>query len=151
MSINHKIKRLVRYYTKLLGTNNPIEIAKSLGIQIAYMPLGNALGHYQYINRTKWIFINEDVVDNEILHKIVMAHELGHALMHVHENCCFMSSHTLLLTSKIEKEANIFTSYLIITDDMINEYSEYTLEQFSLCTGINQSLIDLRMEGLCEI
>lgn len=139
------------YYTKLFGTNNPVEIAKSLGIQIAYMPLGNALGHYQYIKRTKWIFINENVLENEVLHKIVMAHELGHALMHVHENCCFMSNHTLLLTSKIEKEANIFTSYLLITDDMIKEYSEYTIEQFSSSTGIDQSLINLRMEDVNEI
>lgn len=145
MSSNQKIQRLVRYYTKLLGTNNPIEIAKFLGIQIAYVPLGNALGHYQYINRTKWIFINENVLENDVLHKTVVSHELGHALMHVHENCCFMNHHTLLLTSKIEKEANIFTSYLLITNDMLQEYKGFTIEQFARCTGIDKALIELRL------
>lgn len=146
MSINQKIKRLVRYYTKLLGTNNPISIAKYLDIQIAYVPLGKALGHYQYIKRTKWIFINENILDNKALLNIVFAHELGHALLHVHENCCFMAHHTLLLTSKIEKQANLFASYLLITDDMLKEFKECTIDQFSSCTGLDKELIELRLE-----
>ena len=146
MSINQKIKRLVRYYTKLLGTNNPVKIAEYLGIQIAYLPLGNALGHYKYIKRTKWIFINENILDDTALLNVVLAHELGHALLHVHENCCFMAHHTLLLTSKIERQANLFASYLLVTDDMLNEFKEYTIDQFSSCTGINKELIKLRLE-----
>lgn len=144
--MNKKIKQLVKYYTKLLGTNNPTEIVKALGIQIVYVPLGNALGHYKYIKRTKWIFINENILDNEILCNIVIAHELGHALLHPKENCCFMAHHTLLLTSKIEKQANLFASYLLITDDMLKEFKECTIDQFSSCTGLDKELIELRLE-----
>lgn len=120
-------------------------IAKHLGIQIAYLPLGNTLGHYQYIKRTKWIFVNEDILDNENLLHIVVAHELGHALLHVRENCCFMSHHTLLLTSKIERQANLFASVLLITDDMLNDFKECTIDQFSSCTGLDEELIKLRL------
>lgn len=75
-----------------------------------------------------------------------MAHELGHAVLHPKENCAFMSRHTLLLTSKIERQANLFAAYLLITDDMIEEYREYTREQLCAGTGLPIELIELRLQ-----
>lgn len=145
MSINKKIKKLVSYYQRVCGTNDPKRIAEFLGIHIVYMPLGNALGYYRYMKRIKWIFINEDILDDENLVKVVMAHELGHAVLHWKENCCFMNHHTLMLTSKIEQQANAFTAQLLITDDMLEEFSYCTKEQFCSCTGYPEELLDLRI------
>ena len=145
MDINKKIRRLVAYYQRTFGTNDPKRIAKSLGIHIVYMPLGNALGYYRYLKRIKWIFINEDIKDNEVLEKVVLAHELGHAVLHCKENCCFMAHHTMLLTSKIERQANTFAAYLLITDDMLKDYSECTKEQICICTGYPIDFIELRL------
>lgn len=139
-----RITRLVSYYTKLFSTNNPFKIAQNLGIFISFNPLGNIAGMYKYIEHAKWIFINSDIEDENFL-RIVMAHELGHALLHRKENCCFMAHHTLLLTSKIERQANIFAAKLLITDDMLNEYKGFTIDQFSSCTGIDNNLIELRL------
>lgn len=146
MDIYQKIDRLITKYKRLYGTNNPKVIAESLGIHIVYKPLGNALGYYRYMKHIRWIFINEDIMDNEVLFNIVMAHELGHAVLHMKENCCFMAHHTLLLTSKIERQANIFAAKLIITNNMLDEYKECTIEQFSNCTGIDKALIKLRLD-----
>ncbi|MFQ9509532.1 MAG: ImmA/IrrE family metallo-endopeptidase [Lachnospiraceae bacterium] len=139
-----RITRLVSYYTKLFSTNDPFKIAKNLGIFISFNPLGNIAGMYKYIEHAKWIFINSDIEDENFL-RIVMAHELGHALLHRKENCCFMAHHTLLLTSKIERQANIFAAKLLISDDMLNEYKGFTIDQFSSCTGIDNNLIELRL------
>lgn len=84
------------------------------------------------------IYINSDLEDNSA--KVVMAHELGHAILHVKENGAFMSSKTLLLTSKIEQQAN-----LLITDDMLQEYAGFTQEQFCSCTGYPKELLELRL------
>lgn len=146
MGVNKKIRRLVAYYQRIYGTNDPKRIADALGIHIVYMPLGKALGYYRYIKRIKWIFINEDIVDNKTLTQVVLAHELGHAILHCKENCCFMAHHTLLLASKIEQQANMFASHLLITDDMLNEFSGYTQEQFCSCTGYPKELIELRLK-----
>lgn len=75
-----------------------------------------------------------------------MAHELGHALMHRKENCCFMAHHTLLLTSRIERQANQFAAHLLISDEMLKDFSGYTKEQFCQCTGYPEELIELRLK-----
>lgn len=139
-----RITSLVSHYTKLFGTNDPFKIAKSLGIFISFEPLGNIAGMYKYIEHARWIFLNSNIEDENFI-RIIMAHELGHALLHQKENCCFMAHYTLLLTSKIERQANIFASYLLITDDMLNEYKGFTIEQFARCTGLDKALIELRL------
>lgn len=145
MNIYKKIKSTITKLEHLYGTNNPKIIAESLGIHIIYKPLGNALGYYRYMKHIRWIFINECIIDNEVLLNIVMAHELGHAVLHMKENCCFMAHHTLLLTSKIERQANIFAANLLITNKMLEEYKDCTINQFSNCTGIDKDLIELRL------
>ena len=130
----------------MLGTNNPEKIAKSLGITIIRMPLDDAdAGFYKLINRRKYIFLNSDI-DDEIFLQVVLAHELGHAIMHPKENCAFMSRHTLLLTSKLESQANLFAAHLLINDDMLKGYEEYTREQFCNCTGLPEELLKLRLK-----
>ena len=146
MDINRRIRRLIAYYVRLCGTNDPEKIASFLKIHIAIMPLGDALGYYRYIKRIKWSFINEDFIDDKVLAKVVIAHELGHALLHTRENCTFMNHHTLLLTSKIECQANLFAARLLITDDMLQDYAGYTREQFCECTGYPPELLDLRLK-----
>ena len=144
--MNDKIRRLVSDYVKMLGTNNPEKIAKSLGITIIRMPLDDAAaGFYKLINRRKYIFLNSDI-DDEIFLQVVLAHELGHAIMHPKENCAFMSRHTLLLTSKLESQANLFAAHLLINDDMLKGYEEYTREQFCNCTGLPEELLELRLK-----
>lgn len=143
--MNEKIKKLVSYYMRICETNDPFKIAEFIGIHVLVCPLGNVDGTYRYIKRGHWIFINSDI-DNESYARVVMAHELGHALLHKKENCCFMAHYTMLLTSKIEREANTFAARLLITDDLIQEFSGFTKDQFSRCTGIPEELIDLRLK-----
>lgn len=143
--MNSKILRFIRYYTRLCGTNDPFVIADYLYIEVFRCPLGKISGYYKYLKRHKCIYINSDLEDN--FAKVVMAHELGHAILHVKENCAFMSSKTLLLTSKIERQANLFAAYLLITDDMLKDYVGYTQEYFCCCTGYPKELIELRLKN----
>ena len=130
----------------MLGTNNPEKIAKTLGITIIRMPFDDAvIGFYKLINRRKYIFLNSDI-DDEFLLLVVLAHELGHAIMHPKENCAFMSRHTLLLTSKLERQANLFAAYLLINDTLLQDYKGYTREQFCNCTGFPEELLELRLK-----
>lgn len=145
-SIDHKIRRLVHYYERLAGSRDPIAIAEAAGIRVAVFPLGNIAGNYKLIKRKRWIFVNEDVPADSPMFKVIVAHELGHALLHRKENCAFIKNHTLLLTSGIEREANIFAAYLLISDDMLAEYAGHTKSQFCDCTGYPKELIELRLK-----
>lgn len=145
-NIDKKIQRLIKYYEKIVGTRNPMVIAQRLGIRVAIVPLGEIAGNYQLLKRKRWIFVNEEIPEDGPFFRVVIAHELGHAVLHRKENCAFIKNRTLLLTSGIEREANRFAAYLLITDDMLKEYAGCTKDQFCSCTGYPIELIELRLK-----
>ena len=142
---NKQIPKLVSYLKRKYGTDDPEEIADYLGVTIIRMPLEDVVaGFYKLLKRRKYIFLNSDI-DDDVFLRVVLAHELGHAIMHPKENCAFMKSKTLLLTSRIEKQHNIFVAFLLIDDDMLEEFYGYTEEQFCNCTGYPLELLGLRL------
>ena len=145
-SIECKTRRLIRYYERMTGSRDPIAIANYAGIRIATVPLGGISGNYMLIKRKRWIFINENIPEDSPIFKVIVAHELGHALLHRKENCAFIRNKTLLSTSGIEREANKFAATLLITDDLLEEYRDYTESQFSSGTGYPKELLELRLK-----
>lgn len=141
--MGRNIKRIANMYIQKYDTNNPFIIADFLNIQVFHAPLGRLSGYYKYMKRHKCIFINSEI-ENKPFKTVVMAHELGHALLDPRENCYFMNNKTLLLTSKIEKRANVFAAELLISDELLREFSEYTLEQIAGMTGYGLDLIKLK-------
>lgn len=137
------IKRLVTYYRKKFGTDNPFEIADRLGVlyQIGHC---KHEGCYMFLKNHRYIFLSNNL--NEFESRLVMAHELAHAIFDRKENCYFIRNKTLLLNSKVERRANRFAAYLLISDDMLHEYDGYTEEHFCACTGYPKELLDLRLE-----
>lgn len=78
--------------------------------------------------------------------QLVMAHELGHAILHRKENCYFIRNKTLLLNSKNEIEANKFAMELLISDEVLLEYQDCTIDQVARSLGYQSNLIELRMK-----
>ena len=144
-TIDHKIFRLIRYYERIVGTRDPVAIAKFADIGIAVIPLGNIAGNYMLLKPNRRFFVNEDISIDDPMYRVVVAHELGHALLHRKENCAFLQNHTLLLTSGIEREANQFAAELLIPDDMLQNYSGHTGDLFCACTGYPKELLKLRL------
>lgn len=146
--MEYKIKRLIHYYERMTNSRNPVKIADFAGIRIALVPLGEISGNYILLKRKRWIFVNDNISTDSPLFRVIVAHELGHALLHRKENCAFIKNHTLLLTSGIERDANIFAAALLISDDMLKNYSGYTQEKFCACTGYPKELIKLRLKSI---
>ena len=147
--MNKNIKNIVDYYVKKCDSRDPFVIAKYLNIQIQIGQLGTPCGCYMFLKNHRCIFLNENLSESDM--KLVMSHELGHAIMHRKLNCYFIRNKTLLLNSKIESEANIFAVNLLIPDETIMENDNFTTEQLSKLLGYNQELIELRMKSYdCE-
>ena len=143
-NISRKIRRLVTYYTRLCGSRDPVAIAQFAGIGIHICPLGEIAGNYMLLKRKRWILINDSIDKDSPFFRVVVAHELGHALLHRTENCAFIKRHTLLLTSGIEREANMFAAELLIDKELIAEYE--TMEQFCRGTGYPKELLELKVK-----
>lgn len=138
MGIKEKVNELKRRY----GTNDPFVLCKELGIWFYIVPLGNVQGHYTYIKRKKVFFINENL--NEVQRNFCCAHELGHVILHAKSNVYFNNSKTHLLQSKLENEADLFASELLLDDNLLQNYQGYSLETISICTGIGIKYLKLK-------
>ena len=138
-----RIKRLIAYCRRKCGTSDPFEIADHLGV---LYQVGNCKneGCYMFLKKHRYIFLSNKLRDQEL--RLVMAHELGHALLDRKANCYFIRNKTLLLNSRIERRANLFAAHLLITDEMLERYSGYTEEQFCQCIGYPKELIELRLK-----
>lgn len=142
--MNRDIRSLVAYYKRKFGTSDPFKIARQLHIEVQIGDIGSRCGCYMYLKRHKCILLNENLEEHEM--QLVMAHELGHAIMHPWENCYFIRNKTLLLNSRTEIEANKFAMELLVTDDFLNENREFTIEQLSRMLGYDKRLIELRLK-----
>lgn len=143
MGENEKIARLVKYYTKFCGTRDPFKIADRLGVlyQIGECEFD---GCYIFLKNHRYIFLSNRLGADEL--QLVMAHELGHALLDRKQNCYFMRNKTLFSIARFERRANLFAAHLLINEDMVQEYKDFTREQFCQSTGYPEELIELRLK-----
>ena len=138
----HDVKRLVAYYVKKYETRNPFRLAEYLNVFVHVGPLGSRAGCYMFLKNHKCIFLNEDLNEQERM--LVMAHELAHSIMHRKENCYFIRNKTLLLTSEIETEANMFAAELLIPDEIIMENPGLTKAQIACLAGYDERIMEFK-------
>ena len=133
------IRKKVAYLKKKYDTSNPFDLAACLGIKVIFEDLGTINGYYNKQLRMRQIHINQNLPEH--IRKLTCAHELGHALLHPNANTPFLRSCTFYSVNKLEIEANTFAAELLISDDDIEEYKDFTVEQFSRLTGYHEELI----------
>ncbi len=138
----HDVKRLVAYYVKKYETRNPFKLAEYLNVFVHVGPLGSRAGCYMFLKNHKCIFLNEDLNEQERM--LVMAHELAHSIMHRKENCYFIRNKTLLLTSEIETDANMFAAELLIPDDLIYENPGMSKSQIARLAGYDERIMEFK-------
>ena len=124
-------------------TRNPIELADCLGIRINYCELGCIRGFFVFKHRIKQIFLNYNLTDYE--KRFVLAHEIGHSLLHPKQNTMFLQN-TFFSANRLEIEANRFAIELLISDEDIQEHWEYTLNEWSMFYGLPPEIIELRFK-----
>ncbi len=139
-----EIKKIADNLAKKYGTRNPFEIIHSINVILVFYPLEGVKGFYQYFQRNNIIYIDERLDDNEKI--FVCAHELGHMLLHKKSNAIFMDSRTHLNTSKYENEADRFAIDLLISDSIIENHLDFSIDQLSRLFGYSKKMIELRLK-----
>ena len=94
---------------KTYDSYDPLTICNQLGIKVHFFDLKQKLkGFFFYQSRQKNIVIDSNV--NEIFKRILVAHELGHALLHNKSALSygFYDSEVFEQRSFVENEANFF-------------------------------------------
>ena len=138
MNVHNIVERTVNKY----HTRSPYELADCMGITIQKCALGTIRGYYLKKFRIKQIILNCDLTEFE--ERFVLAHELGHAIMHENLNTPFLLENTLFSKNKFEREANTFAVELLVPDSTIEENPELTIEQLERLTGYNKELLQCK-------
>ena len=122
-NIKLRVKNLIEKY----GTSNPYRLCEKLNINIVFRDLGEIKGYFKKVLRNKYIVINENL--DEYSQKVVLCHELDHALYHSSKKVLFM----IYYTHELENEANQFAAEL-----MAQQYDVVSYEIAENCDlGLN--------------
>lgn len=131
------VEKLVRKY----GTRDPIKLAAALGILIEYRHLKGILGYFQFVYRIPVIHVAIGL--SEALVLFVIAHELGHRILHPGVNVPFLKEHTFANIGGIEREANTFAVELRIPDAILCD--GMTIYEAAAACGVPLELAELKV------
>ena len=114
-----KVHRLIKKYDE----TDPFRLVKAMGLILVLQPMGTdagcVKGFFMRHNRINAIVINSSLP--RIMQRIVLAHEIGHSVLHSKKGT-FATFHETSLFSGYdfsEYEANLFASELLLSDETV--------------------------------
>lgn len=111
-------------------------------IVIDTIPLVDTNGFYQYVQRNHIIYINCNLDPHE--KNFVIAHEIGHMLMHKNQNAVFLDSRSTSSLDKFECQANTFAVEYLLPDTYLQENSEFSIYELARIQGVPQEFVNLK-------
>lgn len=142
------VEKLVKKY----DTKDPYELCRALGIKIHFYDMEKKLkGFFFHQSRQKNIVIDSNV--NEVLERILIAHELGHAVLHTKIAMMkgFQEMELLDGSSLEEDEANFFAAELLLDDnEVLESLSEYSFFETAQRLFVPAALLDYKFSLLHE-
>lgn len=115
----------VRRLKKEYDETDPFRLCKAMGVLLLFRPMGRhetaIKGFSMKCKRIRSITVNSDLP--EIIQKIIVAHELGHAMLH--ETSSVQAFHEVSLfdqSSDMEREANLFAAEYLMEDEEVLDF-----------------------------
>lgn len=140
-NIHARVKHIVQKYE----TRDPLKLAKYLNIHVVYKEYSlNTKGYYIKTIRNKFIVVNSILDENS--QRVVLAHELGHAILHSSEPIYFIREHTLFPIGPYEIEANKFAAELLIDDFDIKDIRNESTSFIAAILGVSEELVKYKMD-----
>lgn len=138
-----RVKNLVKKY----GTRDPFLLASYLNLNVKFLEYSdNTKGYYIKVGKNKFIIINSNLTEDE--KRVVLAHEIGHAVMHSSKEIHFLRENTLFPKGRHENEANKFAAELLIDLNSVDKcyIEELSLEQLARFMMVPNELIELKFQ-----
>lgn len=139
---------------KQTGTRNPMKIASEIGVMLRYSEeLDKLLGLYTYRWKHRIILLNDKM--EEIMARMVCAHELGHDALHrdIAKGDGLKEFVLFNMKDTTEYEANAFAAHLIIDDDDIYSMTKdkYDVVQMAKMLNVNINLVLIKLQELNKL
>lgn len=140
------IDEIITGIKELYNSNDPYFLCKSLDIQIEYMEKdsfilrGNEASYLRSIFDTEFIYIQKDL-DSQY-EKFILAHELGHALLHTNLSTAAFNL-KLMNVGKYERQATYFAFNLLDLELDSIELKGFSSEQIARTLHIPIECMDI--------
>ena len=147
-----KIVQKANEIVAMCGTRDPNCIAKQLGIQVLRCKFKAQKGAYKAILRNRFIFLSDTL--SPAMETIVLAHELGHDVLHRSEAMKaggFQEFNLFDMTGlRMEYEANIFAAQLTLEDNEFLDLCErgFDTQQIARALHSDINLVALKADTL---
>ncbi|MBP3854897.1 MAG: ImmA/IrrE family metallo-endopeptidase [Ruminiclostridium sp.] len=149
---SEQIHKLVKKLVRENRTNDPFSLARGLGIDVDFAGLGELKGFYIVYKTGRYIVLNNYL--DEHLARIVLAHEIGHDVLHrdIAMNGGLGENSFFDMTAKPEREANIFAAELLISDNDLIELGERgcTVEDAAKELGVHSQIAMIKARSMEE-
>ena len=147
MTIDYVVNQ-VEALVKKVGSRDPYIICNTLDYKLHYLDLKQRLkAYYFYQSRINNIIIDENVI--ELFRPILIAHELGHSVLH-REIAMMSGFQELEVLEKrsdkpMEYEANLFAAELLLEDETVLKLlNEYTFFETASILNVPAALLDFK-------
>jgi Zn-dependent peptidase ImmA (M78 family) len=154
-AISGEVKRIREKYDE----SDPVRLANAMGILLLYEPMGDhpnaCKGFYLCQSRAQVITVNSSLPEE--LRRIILCHEIGHAVLHRRAAGARASGvrefHDFQLfdeTSVYEYEANIFAADFLMEDDQVLSLLNDDISFFGAAAalGVPPELLDFKFRVL---
>ena len=139
MYVAEQVQKTIKRYK----TTDPFAICEQRHIDIIYDDLEpDVRGFYQYYKRKNMIHLNKNMGQEE--QRIVLAHELGHAIMHQGYNCIFLSRYTYMTKDIYEHQANQFAAFLLLPDTVPSDYQDMNYKQLAMLYCVPLEFVEMK-------
>ena len=155
--MSNRLSEIVRIADKLVekyNTRNPFVLAQELGIEVIERDFKKQNGVYNIVLNNDFIFIKQSLCEE--LKIIVLAHEIGHCVLHREEainsggfkDCNVFDKQNVVM----EKEANIFAAQLLVCDNEMLELMNYGYDIKQIASQLNtdENLVAVKTDILFE-
>ena len=147
MTIDYVVSQ-VEALVKKVGSRDPYIICNTLDYKLHFLDLKQRLkAYYFYQSRINNIIIDENVI--ELFRPILIAHELGHGVLH-REIAMMSGFQELEVLEKrsdkpMEYEANLFAAELLLEDETVLKLlNEYTFFETASILNVPAALLDFK-------
>lgn len=120
--ISQAVDKVIKKYEE----RDPFRLARAMNIKVLLESMGDfpeaCKGFFMVQSRKKIVVINSDLP--EVLQRIILAHEIGHAVLHAEHLQAVKAYHDFSLydaTDKTEYEANLFAADILLRDEEVIE------------------------------
>ena len=131
------------------GTNNVLQIANNLGIKLYYENYEKLLGMYTCRWKHRIIFLNNNLEDYML--QMVLAHEIGHDILHRDLASEGLKEFTLFNLKNItEYEANAFAAHILLKNEDILTLARdgYDVAQIASALNSHINLLLIKMQEM---